>query len=280
MSGEPGDDRGTSAGPSGATAADRLAGVRALVSGAGSGIGRASALRLASEGAAVVATDIRVELAEETARLIIDQGGVASVRFCDVADEASVRDATAEAAGVLGGLDTLVACAGIASRGVTHELSLHDWDLVLRVNLTGVFLSCKHALPHIVDAGGGSVVTIGSVSSVVIGGGGSAASYKAAKGGVLQLTKQVAVDYAASNVRANCVCPGAVDTNIGHHGRELAPRLTTVETVPPTRVQLVPPMPRRADPSEVASVVAFLASRDSSFMTGSAVMVDGGLTAI
>lgn len=258
----------------------RLAGRRALVTGAGSGIGRASAMRLAEEGAAVMATDVREAEVKETAQMIVDRGGAAWSWVCDVSEEESVKEATNATDTGLGGIDTLVCCAGISTRGIVHELTLHDWELVLRVNLTGVFLSCKHALPYMVAAGGGSVVTIGSVSSVIIGAGGSAASYKAAKGGVLQLTRQVAVDYAASNVRANCVCPGAVTTNIGAHARELAPCLTTEATLPPTKIRAVPPMARSADAAEIASVVAFLASGDASFMTGSAVMVDGGLTAI
>lgn len=263
---------------------ERLRGRRALVYGGGSGIGRASAERLAAEGAAVVVADIRPELAEAVAAAITDAGGTASASAswtaCDIGDEEQVVAATRTAVEAMGGLDTLVASAGIATRGVVHELTLADWELVLRVNLTGVFLACKHAVPPMIEAGGGSVITIGSVSSVVIGGGGSAASYKAAKGGVLQLTRQVAVDYAAAGIRANCVCPGAVATNLGVHSRELVPQLTTDSTVPPTKVTLVPPIDRAADPAEIASVVAFLASDDASFMTGSAVMVDGGLTAI
>lgn len=168
---------------------ERLAGRRALVHGGGSGIGRASAIRLAAEGASVVVADVRPQLAESAALEIAAGGGTASWTECDIGDEDQVAEASRIAAERLQGLDTLVASAGIATRGVVHELSLSDWELVLRVNLAGVFLACKHAIPPMVEAGGGSVVTIGSVSSVVVGGGGSAASYKAAKGGVLQLTR-------------------------------------------------------------------------------------------
>jgi NAD(P)-dependent dehydrogenase (short-subunit alcohol dehydrogenase family) len=259
---------------------NRLVGRRVLITGGGSGIGRASAERMAAEGAAVTVADIRPTLAEETAHEIVRCGGAARWTFCDVGDEESVRGATATAIEAMGGLDTLIANAGIVTGGVVHELSLRDWELVLRVNLTGVFLSAKHALPHIVEAGGGAVVTIGSVSSVVVGGGGSAASYKAAKGGVLQLTRQIAVEYAAAGVRANCVCPGAVETNILRHATDQVNELTTSSPSASAKVNVIPPLARRAVPSEIASVVAFLASNDSSFMTGTAVMVDGGLTAI
>jgi NAD(P)-dependent dehydrogenase (short-subunit alcohol dehydrogenase family) len=257
----------------------RLEGRRVLVTGGGSGIGQACATSAAADGAAVVVADLRPELAEESAAAIRDAGGRATAVTCDVTDEHAVEATVATAMRELGGLDGVVAAAGIATGGRTHDLSLHDWELVLRVNLTGVFLTLKHALPALVD-GGGSIVTIGSVSSVVIGAGGSAASYKAAKGGVLQLTKSVAVEYATDGVRANCVCPGAVATNLGRHSRELASVTTTARGEPAPPIEMKAPMPRAAAPSEVGTVVSFLLSDDASFMTGSAVMVDGGYTAI
>lgn len=252
----------------------------AIVTGGGSGIGRACALKLAEEGARVMIGDIRLELAEETAEMIKLAGGSARVHHCDVADEDSVIAMTSKTIEDLGGIDILVSNAGTATAGGIHEISLEDWERVIRVQLTGTFLCAREALGYMINHHGGNIITMGSVSSLVIGAGGSAASYKAAKGGILQFTRAIATEYADRGVRANCVCPGAVATNLGKHIMEEAGKWTSKIKDERRSYQIDVPMKRRAEPMEIANVVAFLASDDSSFMTGSAVMVDGGYTAV
>jgi NAD(P)-dependent dehydrogenase (short-subunit alcohol dehydrogenase family) len=253
----------------------RLAGRRALITGAGSGIGRASARRLAAEGSAVAVLDVRAGAASPVVAEIEESGGKAVALTADVRDEEAVLGATAEAVASLGGLDIVVACAGIVSTGATDAMSLEQWELMIGVNLTGVFLTLKHALPALVESGRSSIVTIGSVASLVAAG--RTPAYDASKGGVLQLTRAVAVEYAERGVRANCVCPGVVATNLAASSRSLnAPVASDVG--PWTRLR--PPQPRAADPAEIASVVAFLCSDDASFVTGAAIAADGGYTAI
>lgn len=251
---------------------------RALVTGGGSGIGRACAVRLAAQEAMVAVVDVRSGAADPVVAEIEAAGGCAIPLVADVRDEASVEAATRSAADAFGGLDTVVACAGITATGATHAVALADWDLVIGVNLTGVFLTLKHALPLLLEAGGGAIVTIGSTASLVAAG--RTASYDASKGGVLQLTRAVAVEYAEQGIRANCVCPGVVRTDLAANSQSLDAPLSTAGDAagPSTRLRI--PMPRAADPSEIAAVVAFLCSDDASFLTGAAVPVDGGYTAI
>jgi 3-oxoacyl-[acyl-carrier protein] reductase len=252
-----------------------LAGRRILITGGGSGIGRACAVRLAAGGAAVAVADIRADTAREVVSYL---GELGRPLACDVTDEDSVAAATGEAVAVLGGLDGVITAPGLATHGATHLLSLADWELVLRVNLTGVFLTLKHALPHLVEAGGGSIVTFGSVASFLVTGQ-NAVSYSASKAAVVALTRSVAVEYADQGIRANCVCPGAVDTGLAAHSRELRPLLTTPREGT-FRYQKQSPAGRLAEAEEVATVVEFLMGGGASFVNGAAMMVDGGYSCV
>lgn len=251
-----------------------------IVTGAGSGIGAATARRLAAEGAAVTVADVRGATADAVAREIEAAGGQALAVACDVSQEDDVAAMVAATLARFGRLSGLFANAGTAGRGWIHETALADWQRVLSVNLNGTFLSAKHVLPHLTAAGKGVIVTTGSIASVVIGGAGSAASYAASKGAILQLTRQIAVDYGPQGVRAACVCPGAVRTALGANASEDRQRDVTPAATPLPRAPNWTPMGRASSPDEIAAVVSFLLSDEASFITGSAVFADGGLLAI
>ncbi len=256
----------------------RLSGARALVTGAGSGIGRAVIERLVAEGASTAALDVRPGAARATAEAL--PSGSRSVWFdCDVRDEESVEAAVSGSADALNGLDTVVTCAGISLSGPgTDSTSLADWNLLVGINLTGTFLTIKHCLPHLLAAGGGSIVTVGSVASLVAAG--RTSSYDASKAGVLGLTRSVAAEFAGRGIKANCICPGLVSTDLGANSWEVANGSPRHEQSPPPPVRITPPDPRRAAPEEIAAAVAFLCSSDASFCNGAAFPVDGGYTAI
>jgi NAD(P)-dependent dehydrogenase (short-subunit alcohol dehydrogenase family) len=256
----------------------RLNGRRAPITGGGSGIGRASAIRLAREGACVVVADIQFSTAQAVVAEVTASGGVAHPIALDVGDDEAVRAAADEAARELGGLDTVVACAGIAHPASTHEMPIDAWDTMIRINLTGVFSTIRHSVPHLIDAGGGAIVTIGSVASLVAAG--QASAYDASKGGVLQLTRAVAVEYAEHGIRANCVCPGLIRTGLAANSRQVAERFDEPGTMRPAAERIDVPIKGYADPEAVAAAAAYLVSDDASFVTGIAMPVDGGYTAV
>lgn len=245
-----------------------------LVTGAGSGIGRATALEVSARGGLVVALDRSSDGAQETATLVEDAGGTALAVTADVSDEAAVATAVARGLDVFGRLDGVVTSAGIFHGPDLQPLAdveLDTFMLVLSVNLAGTFLAIKHALPHLVRPEGEATTAIVTIASTAaLRGHGHGSGYTASKGGVAALTRLVAVQYGPQRVRANCICPGAVDTPMaGGVWNTDEARARTKRSVPLGRV---------ADPRELASVAAFLLSDGARHLTGQTIAVDGGTT--
>jgi NAD(P)-dependent dehydrogenase (short-subunit alcohol dehydrogenase family) len=252
----------------------RLHGKVALITGTGSGIGRATAALFAREGARVVCAD-REAGAEETAAAIGEQGGIAVFVQADVSDEGQVEAMVRAAVREFGTLDVLVANAGInPSAGPGADIDRVVWDQIQAVNLTGVFLSCKYAAQVMQSHRSGSIVALASVSGL-IGWGGSAA-YQASKGAVIALTRGLAADYARDGVRVNCVCPGTIWTPMVEvQFADLPDREERMQ-----RNAALHPLGRIGTPDDVAYGILYLASDEASFVTGTALVIDGGLTAV
>lgn len=237
------------------------------MTGAGSGIGRATVARLAAEGAAVAAVDVRPEAAEEAAAAIGGEG-TATALAGDVGDEASMAGAVAAAVSAMGGLDTVVACAGITFAAATDRLDLDAWETMLRVNLTGVFLTCQQVGRVMLAQGSGRIVTIASMSGAhIVNVPQQQVAYNASKGGLVAMTKSLAYEWASRGVRVNALSPGYVDTPLLGSKHDLHEQWKSVT-----------PLRRFAEPAEVAAAAAWLLSDEAAFCCGTEMLMDGGYT--
>ena len=251
--------------------AGQLAGKVTLVTGGGSGIGKASALAFAREEARVVVADINVAGGEETVRLIQDTGGEAAFVRADVSQASQVEAMVQQAVGVYGRLDCAFNNAGVSGgRGLIHEYTEEDWDRVTGINLKGVWLCMKYEIIQMLAQGSGAIVNTASVMGLV--GGSRSPAYGASKHGVVGLTRTAAVGYAQSGIRVNAVCPGYIRTPLIEEGALTDPGGEE-------RIIARHPVGRLGTPEEVAETVVWLCSDAASFVTGHAMAVDGGYVA-
>jgi NAD(P)-dependent dehydrogenase (short-subunit alcohol dehydrogenase family) len=247
----------------------RFEGKAVLVTGAASGIGRATAERLAAEGAHVLCTDLNGDGLEQACDAIRKAGGRACARVLDVSDAEACRAAVAAAIAELGRLDALCNVAGIGIHGHAADLTAEQWNRVIGVNLSGTFFMSQAALPHLLETRG-AIVNVASSAGLV--GIAYSAAYCASKGGVVLLTRSMAVEFAHRGLRVNCVCPGGVDTPLTRAFRP--PEGARRELL--MRMALVPVL---AAPGEIAGAVAYLASDEARYVNGAALAIDGGQTA-
>jgi NAD(P)-dependent dehydrogenase (short-subunit alcohol dehydrogenase family) len=248
----------------------RFEGKTAIVTGAASGIGRATAIRLASEGAHVACLDVTPEPLEETTATLEDLGAKAIACRCDVTDESEVNSAVDRVASELGRPNVLCNIAGFGTFAHTIDTSLSLWNKILGVNLTGTFLVSKATLPYMLHPDGGNIVNTASTAGLM--GSAYSAAYCASKGGVVMLTKALAIEYADRGVRVNAVAPGGVDTPLISH-------FTLPEGADRNHLDRMMSKMGFCTPHQVAAAIAFLASDESAYTTGAILSVDGGITA-
>lgn len=249
---------------------DGIGGKVALITGAGAGIGRAIALEWAMRGGAAMVTDIDEASAAAVAAEIDKQGARARAMKLDTKSLDDIRAGISATTRFGGGIDALFNVAGINVPRNVEEMEEADWYSVLDTNLTSIYRACKYAIPEMRRRGGGAIVNIASVAGILAEN--RCGAYSASKGGVIMLTRNLAMDFAKDNIRVNAVCPGSTRT----------PRLEKYWQKSPTgksEIAVLAPMRRSAEPEEIARPAVFLASSDASYITGAALVVDGGLSA-
>ncbi|MFC4800236.1 SDR family NAD(P)-dependent oxidoreductase [Neobacillus sp. GCM10023253] len=245
----------------------RFLGKTAIVTGGGSGIGRAAAIRFAQEGAAVAVADVDSLGGEETVSIIENAGGKAIFVKTDVADSNQIKELISTTTNTFGSLNIMFNNAGIGNSEVkSTDLSEDEWDKVVDINLKGVFLGIKYAVPELIKAGGGAIVNTASLLGLK--GQKYMSAYNASKGGVVILTKNAALEYGKKNIRVNAIAPGVIDTKIIENWRQSEWKWPIISKANA--------LGRIGNPEEVANAVLFLASDEASFITGATLSVDGG----